>query len=127
MTATVFLIFSFLFAFLALRSFVYFKPVSVLRVDPSGSSYVVSLKPNRRWFRSLAAGGLKVGTVRLSSSIVAVYTVSDDPDSLSFGSVCFVGSIYLLRSSRFKYKSIDLSDRSVSDVLSKFKFMEVSK
>lgn len=110
--------FLFVFPFIFYRT-VYFKSVSCVFVTKEKSS-LVSIKPNSRFFRSVSLGRSS-SFVSLGSGYFA-YLVSDDSDSLSFSSLYFVPSgIYIFSRNRLgRFRSVDLSDRCLKDVISKF-------
>lgn len=100
---------------------VYFKPISVVKLSTNSEPIVITVKPNKKWFRSLGSGS-PVGIVRLSSDILCIYVDKPGEPCLAFNGYTFTGSVYLLRYSKFKFASVDLSDRVLSDCLQKFDF-----
>ena len=100
---------------------VYFKPISVVKLSTTAEPSVITVKPNKKWFRSLGSGS-PVGIVRLSSDILCIYVDKPGDPRLAFKGYTFTGDVYLLRFSKFKFASVDLSDRVLADCLSKFNF-----
>lgn len=97
----------------------YFKNITAVLIQ-KGKSSLVSLKPTKRFFRSVSLGRPS-SLVSLGSGYFA-FIVPGDDDLLSFESFTFPSGIFVLYRTRFgRYKSIDVSDRCLSDVLSKFK------
>lgn len=101
---------------------IYFKRISCILIpgDCSGP-VVVSVKLGRRWFRQIGCGA-RSGCVSLGSNIKAVYFDRVNGDELIhiYKGVALSGDVYLFKSGFLgKFKSIDLSDRFVIDIVNK--------
>lgn len=100
---------------------VYFNPISVLKLSSDCVPSVICVKPNKKWFRSLGSGS-PVGILRLASDILCIYVDKPGEACLAFDHYTFTGTVYLIRYSKFKFASVDLSDRVLCDCLKKFDF-----
>lgn len=100
---------------------VYFKPISVVKLSTASEPCVITVKPNKKWFRSIGSGA-PVGIVRLSSDILCIYVDKPGESRLAYKGYTFSGDVYLLRYSKLKFASVDLSDRVLADCLQKFDF-----
>ena len=100
---------------------VYFRSVTALYSAPGKQPEVVSVKPTTSWFRSVASGKGS-GLVHLGSGYYCFY-VDGDLDKLpelSYQECTFDYAIYIFSRNRLgRFKSIDLSNRSLIDVLKK--------
>lgn len=102
---------------LYLYSRVYFKPVTVIEVSP-GSTTVRSIKPTKRYLKELSRGSS--GFVSLGNTYFAFYSYSSEAASnLTFDNVTFEGPIYIFSRKFLRFRSIDLHDRALNDIIKK--------
>lgn len=100
---------------------VYFRSVTALYSAPGRQPEVVSVKPSASWFRSVASGKGS-GLVHLGSGYYCFYVDGDldKQPALSFQECTFDYAIYIFSRNRLgRFQSIDLSNRSLIDVLKK--------
>ena len=103
--------------FLKVYRSTYFRSISAALIDVSGSINLVAFRPSRRNLRAVFGSA---SFVCLSPSYYAAFGVA--PDCLSYDSrLSFSAPIYVFKRNRFgRFVSVDLSDRSFLDLLSKF-------
>lgn len=101
---------------------VYFRPITMIWLDSAESSVrCVSLKPGRRSVSAFVGGD--VASCPLKPGYVVFYNPTDVSGLLSYGDTIELGSSVLIATVRHgRFVSSSLSDRSVSDILSKFIF-----
>lgn len=119
MTIFVFLILSFV-VFLVL-SRLYFRSLTFLKISLGSDPKTVSVKPTRKWFDNVRAGRAS-SFVHLSGSYFA-YIITPDPEVgiVKYNQISVSDEIYVFQRSRFgRFRSIDLSDRSLFDIIKKF-------
>lgn len=120
------MIFVYVFIFLTVLLIykrVYFKPISAVLLTSSCVD-VISVKPSKVFFRSFTLGG-KLGFVPLSDGYIAAFV--DDgskPIQLTYKHYVFRSDVIIFKSKFLKLRSLSLSDRVLSDIISKF-VMEV--
>lgn len=120
-----YLVFMFLFfGIFCLRS-VYFSSVSCVKIVSTDSTYidyyVVPIKPSKKFFKSLASGSPS-SFVNLGNGYFAFYVSNSDDTTLIYNDFEFTSDVYIFNVSRLgRYKSIDLSDRCLNDIIKKFK------
>lgn len=103
----------------------YPKPLTSCHVCSDGKFVVTSVKPGRRWFKSIC-GGSALGSVRVGYRYVAFFADRSDKLILRYDD-SFIPSDFYIFSVGFlgRLKSVDVSSRSYSDVIKKIKFIEV--
>lgn len=112
-----------LFGLVCLR-LVYLSSISCVKIVSTDSTYidyyVLPVKPSKKFFKALSAG-LPSSFVSLGNGYIAYY-VSDSDACLTYNDFEFTSTVYVFKVSRFgRYKSIDLSDRCLNDIIKKFK------
>jgi hypothetical protein len=106
--------------FLVCLKRLYFHPISACRVSSDGVS-VVSVKPSSRFFKQIA-GSYDIGSVRLAPGIVAYFVDRPElPGKLSFSDLTFSSDLFIFKVSLGRFKSVDLSDRCLFDIIKKIK------
>lgn len=107
-----------LFLFLLVYRKFYFKPLSVLCVS-NDTKEVIAVKPSSKWFKSVSCGRSS-GFVHLGNGYYAFYVSDPDSFDIFFNSISVKSCIYVFRVSRLgRFISVDLSDRSLFDILKK--------
>lgn len=104
--------------------FIYFnsyKPISALVIDDSLDVTLISVKPTKRYFKSLSCGRAS-SFVSLGNGYYAYY-FDQDPERcfMHYNQISFNSNVYVFKRRLGRFQSIDLSDRCLSDVLNKFK------
>lgn len=98
----------------------YTKPIAALVIDDSLDITLISVKPTKRYFKSLSCGRAS-SFVSLGNGYYAYY-YEQDPDRcfMQFNQISFSSNVYVFKRRLGRFQSIDLSDRCLSDVLNKF-------
>ena len=98
----------------------YPRAVSAILVQ-KGKSSLVSVKPNKRFFRNLTLGSPS-SFVSLGPGYYAVNISNGDDSMILNNNITIPSGIYIFSRTKLgRFRSVDLSDRCLSDVLSKFK------
>ena len=104
--------------------FIYFnsyKPIAALVIDDSLDVTLISVKPTKRYFKSLSCGRAS-SFVSLGNGYYAFYFEQDPNRSfVQFNQILFSSNVYVFKRRLGRFQSIDLSDRCLTDVLNKFK------
>lgn len=103
---------------------IYFRPVSCIEINPGVSVDVLCVMPKRKFFREIA-GGRNYSLAYVGSGLYAFYVnpvaVLESDDIIDFSGVRFSGSVVLFSRNKLgRFNSIDLSKRSVFDIIKKF-------
>lgn len=103
---------------------IYFRPVSCIVINPGVSVDVVAVIPKRKYFRECASG-CKYSLAYVGSGLYAFYTnpegIPGERYLLDFSGVRFSGSVVLFSRNKLgRFNSIDLSKRTVFDIIKKF-------
>ncbi len=100
---------------------VYLFPLSALRIDSNLEKSFVSVRPSKAFYRQFGNGLPVSSVVAKAGYVILAAPGSSDTPILYDSSVSFSSPVIILRRSRFgRYRSIDLSDRCLTDVLTKF-------
>lgn len=115
--------FCLLFGLFFLRS-VYLSPISTVKIVSTDHTYidyiVIPVNPNKKFFKSISSG-LSSSFVSLGNGYFAYY-VNDSDVCLTYNDFEFTSDVYIFKRSAFgRYKSVDLSDRCLNDIINKFK------
>lgn len=118
-----FFVYCFFFAFFGLLLFLwkrlYFRSVSVVKID-SGAASVVAVKPTLGWFRNNRSANS--GFTSLGNGYIAWQFSSSEDERLTYSeSFNFDSTVYIFRTKFGRLCSVNLSERCLSDVLKKFK------
>lgn len=116
-------LFCFVFGLFFLHS-VYLSPISTVKIVSTDHTYidylVIPVKPNKKFFKSISSG-LSSSFVSLGNGYYAFY-VDDSDICLTYNDFEFTSNVYIFkRSGLGRYKSVDLSDRCLNDIINKFK------
>lgn len=102
---------------------VYLRPISVINLDGELNVTFSSIRPSKAFYREFG-GGYPVSSITTKGGycILFVPGVSDYRLYYSNNLMCFRSNVILLKRSKFgRFRSVDLSDRCLFDILSQFK------
>lgn len=106
-----------------LFSRIYFSAVSCVVVVPGSSDAALELViPTKKWFKDTFQD-LSYGCVKLGSNLYAYYCQPSKAEEIGiqFNIYNFPSTVYVFSRSKLgKLRSVDLSSRSVSDIIKKF-------
>lgn len=103
---------------------IYFRPVSCILINPGVSVDVLSVMPKRKFFRENASGR-NYSLAYVGSGLYAFYVnpaeVLGSDNIIDFSGVRFSGSVVLFSRNKLgRFNSVDLSKRTVFDIIKKF-------
>lgn len=100
----------------------YFKPITAICISDTLDISVSPVKPTKKFFNSVSFGKSS-SFVNLGNGYIAYYSEQDTGKAfLYYNDIEFNSNVYIFKRSFLgRFKSIDLSDRCLFDVLKKFK------